>query len=901
MDEYKELKPREKPNISNIESFSQNISNFREIKADNFEDNLNISDIMEENRKMQQKENSQSKNYINSNIYKDINIKDDFSEDLDNIKEDEFNQRKISLCSMQSEEFNYNDLNNINNLNNKKTFLIDKKETKKITKEDLNNIPLPVFSCIYCSNDIIAFRHLIQEIITNKYLFQTSVYDIRDINKLIICQPIIDKDDKNEKLLNIIIKNTEYIQTNYTYEKIKTFFKSKIFNELCQKELMNNKKYFTQRIEESIVKKKKDFYFKGINKIPKNSLNNRCLFNSTNSLINNYNSLSGFVETIPTNNNINIGKNNNTNNSNISINFNSISLNNNETGNYTVKDNNNLLVSIVEHIENNIECANEIDDKEEIMDFFDLDIKRKITKENIIWENNYYDIWNPVISDDDIEENNDFSSSIKNELGISRRNKYIKRKKILTKFKKNNLSNMKSNEFHHEKDYTSELSEKDYKLKVNLLKSTSKLKSKTSNNSFNYKANKVLSVSQMKSMGSTNNSTVINYDNNEKLIKSNIISHIRDFNTINNTKNESRIAIYVNTLNMGDILQKSEHKNKKNNSINISETTSLKSKNILNQTLNNQFKIYSSFINSSSIFNLNKSKYKSKNVINKKGLNSNSTSFNKSNNNLSISKLMNKSKFMKNNSKIEKLGKNKKILDAKKNRSKDTSRKLNTFNTLNSYLSNTNNHKNNQSKNNITSMNKTISNTNNNASNNISLNGRNKIISTRIIFKKKYNNKLNFITNNNCKKTIQFKTINHKNNNNNSNSKKYNLSYCSFNKNTEKISIEKIRKKIAEISKIINNKNLKGYHLKNKANTNITGLFNTIQIGKTNKNRNKAELFPKNNNNGNNSNTNNKLNSERKSFLNSNKKLMLSSSFVNKPKIRIVDKNNIKRFINFNK
>ena len=92
---------------------------------------------------------------------------------------------------------------------------------------------------------------------------------------------------------------------------------------------------------------------------------------------------------------------------------------------------------------------------------------------------------------------------------------------------------------------------------------------------------------------------------------------------------------------------------------------------------------------------------------------------------------------------------------------------------------------------------------------------------------------------------------------------------------------------------------MKGYHLKNKANTNITGLFNTIQIGKTNKNRNKAELFPKNN--GNNSNTNNKLNSERKSFLNSNKKLMLSSSFVNKPKIRIVDKNNIKRFINFNK
>ena len=887
MDEYKESKLREKPNISNTESFSENISNFREIKADNFEDNLNISDIMEEKRKIHLNENS------NSNIYKDINIKEDFSEDLDNIKEDEFNQRRSSLCSLQSEEFNYNDLNKINN---KKAFLKDKKETKKIKKEDLNNIPLPIFSCIYCSNDIIAFRHLIQEIITNKYLFQTSVYDIRDINKLIICQPIIDKDDKNEKLLNIIIKNTEYIQTYYNYENIRTFFKSKNYNDLCQKEWINNKKYFTQRIEESIVKKKNDFYFKGINKTPKNSLNNRCLFNSINSLINNYNSLSGFVETIPINNNINIGKNNNTNNtnySNISINFNSISLNNNETGNYALKDNNNLLVSIVEHIENNIECVNEIDDKEEIMGFFDLDTKRKITKENIIWENNYYDIWNPVIADEDIEENNEFSSSIKNEIGINRRNKYIKRKKILRKFKKNYLSSIKSNEFHHEKEYTSDMSEKDYKLKVNLLKS------KTSNNSFNYKANKVLNLSQMKSMGSTNNSTVINYDNNEKLIKSHIISHIKDFNTINNTKNESRIAIYVNTLKMGEILQKSELKNKKNNSMNISGTTSLKSKNILNQTLNKQFKIYSSFINSSRIFNLNKSKYKSKNVINKKGLNSNSTSFNKSNNNLSVSKLMNKSKLKKNMSKIEKCGKNKKILETKQIRIKDISKKLNTFKTLNSYLSSMNNHKNNQSKNNITSMNKTINNTNNKTPNNIALSGRNKIISTRIIFKQKYNNKFNFVNNNNCRKTIQFKTSKKSNNNsNNSNSKKYNMSYTSFNKNTEKISIEKIRKKIAEISKIINNKNLKGYHLKSKANTNIAGIFNTNQNSKINKN--KAELFQKNNNNNGNQ-TNNKLNSERKSFINNNKKLMLSGSFVNKPKVRIVDKNNIKRFINFNK
>ena len=45
-----------------------------------------------------------------------------------------------------------------------------------------------------------------------------------------------------------------------------------------------------------MLRKKKEFYFKGINKIPKNSLNNKGLFNSTNSLINNFNALSGLVE-----------------------------------------------------------------------------------------------------------------------------------------------------------------------------------------------------------------------------------------------------------------------------------------------------------------------------------------------------------------------------------------------------------------------------------------------------------------------------------------------------------------------------------------------------------------------------------------------------------------------------
>ena len=365
-------------NINESPNKNENVKNnpnFGEIKLDNFEDSLNISNIGEDKYSIPKKEEN--------NIFAE-----DFSEDLDNIKEDEFTQRKLSDCSMQSDEFKNEEINidvNTNNLNNnlKNKAInedISRKFTKKLTKEELDNIPLPVFSCIYCSNLSIAVKHLSQEIITNKYLFQASIYDIKDINKLIIYQPLIDRDNKNEKLQDIIIKSTEYLYYSYNQENIKNFFSSKNYIDICNNELNNNKKYFTQKIEESIVKKKKDFYFKGIKNIPKNSINNKGLFNSTNSLINNYNALSGFVENIPVNiNNYNynyiINKNNNTSNSNLSLNFNSISLNNNEIGNIckdTHINNNNLLVSIVEHIENNNENQNELDDKE-VMDLLELD------------------------------------------------------------------------------------------------------------------------------------------------------------------------------------------------------------------------------------------------------------------------------------------------------------------------------------------------------------------------------------------------------------------------------------------------------------------------------------------------------------------------------------------------
>ena len=326
--------------------------------------------------------------------------------------------QKIDIDNIQIDLNNQN--NNIININD------ENKKSKKIrTKDDLNNTPLPIFECLYCTNEKIVFKHFSNEILSNKYLLQTPVYDINDLNKLILNKRLINKDDRNEKLLNIIIKNTEYIKLYMLKEKSKLYFKSNIFKILCQKNEIDNHLLFKHKIEDSIVRKKKDFYFKrGINKIPKNSMNNKGLFNSTNSMINNFNTLSGLVEPVQQINANNNAKNNFTiaTCSNNSINFNSLSLNNNEFNCY--KDNNNMLDCVVEKIEKNDESVNYMDDKDYIMDFFRFDLSRKITKKDINWEKIYYDIWNPNISSD--YDDNDYEEDLNtNNINEENKNKSI--------------------------------------------------------------------------------------------------------------------------------------------------------------------------------------------------------------------------------------------------------------------------------------------------------------------------------------------------------------------------------------------------------------------------------------------------------------------------------------------
>ena len=399
----------------NIDQISQSKNNFnnKDNIFNDFDADLNLSGIENiDNNEIK------TKNTKNNIPFENTSIDKSFGEDFDNLNKINITNAEVNESSIQNIQL---DLNNENE---------NKKEKKIRTKDDLNNTPIPVFECLYCTNNKIVFQHFINEILSEKYLLQTSIYDINELDKLICNKRLINKDDKNEKLLNLVIKNTEYLKIYIPKEKSIIYFKSNIFFNLCQKNEIDHHRLLKQKIEDSIVRKKKDFYFKGINKIPRNSMNNKCLFNSTNSLINNYNALSGFVEPVQqiNANNINNIKNNYTiaTCSNNSINFNSLSLNNNEF-NY-IKDNNNMLDYIVEKIEKNDESVNYVEDKEEILDFFTFDLSRKINKKDLKWEKKYYDIWNPDISSD-FDENdnneNEFHFKSNNNINDENENKSI--------------------------------------------------------------------------------------------------------------------------------------------------------------------------------------------------------------------------------------------------------------------------------------------------------------------------------------------------------------------------------------------------------------------------------------------------------------------------------------------
>ena len=389
------------------------------------------------------------------------------------------------------------------------------KHKPKITKEELNNIPLPIFSCIYCCNEEISFKHLSNEIISNKYLFQTSIYDLKQLDIL------ISKNDQKQidnKLYNLYLDNLENLKSFYYKDKILSFFKSKKFLLKCANNEINISKRFRMKIEEKANKKKKDFYFKEIKeiqRISKNSLNNKCLFNS-NSLINNYSYLIGLIhngtsvlQNLPEKK---INSLSNSHSSNL-LHSNSMIWNKNEKKNEIgmigQDKNGNYVENIVEKIDKNVES--------DIFDFLGENyLKRKINRKDIEWEDTFYDVNNPIIDDEIIEDQDIYN--------------FIDNKKIKNKNKINNI--IKENN-------TTEKSHKSNK--VNITCNSSKYISANSDNKSNIK---ISIFNTSKSLASTNTSSNIILKNSVRdrenkasslFLNGNKILNINNMNNNNST------------------------------------------------------------------------------------------------------------------------------------------------------------------------------------------------------------------------------------------------------------------------------------------------------------------------------------------------------------------------------
>jgi len=352
-----------------------------------------------------------------------INKKDNFNTNLEiTDKCDVLNPEKslelskIEVIDEQIKQKNKNVEDDIDELNDLSEYSFIKENNKnkpkknKITKEQLNNIPLPIFSCIYCCDEKISFNHLSNEIISREYLFQTSIFDMKQLDILITGKRTTKINDN--KLLNIVINNFENIQEFFDKKKTKIFFGSKKFVKKCKNFEINIKKKFRMKLEEKVNKKKKDFYFKeikGMYKISKNSLNNKCLFNS-NSIINNYSYLANLIPTGDLIQNFSDKKNNSLNSShlsNLNIQGNSKSWKKNEIGLIGKDNNKHYVENIIEKIDKNIES--------DIFDFLgENDLKRKINRKDIDWEDNYFDINNPVIEDDILETKEEKEKNIFN-------------------------------------------------------------------------------------------------------------------------------------------------------------------------------------------------------------------------------------------------------------------------------------------------------------------------------------------------------------------------------------------------------------------------------------------------------------------------------------------------------
>ena len=516
----------------------------------------------------------------------------------------------------QFDSINSYDLESIihyNRTRNRNSKVINMK--KKLTKEDLNNIPIPIFSCIFCSNDKIAFNHLINEILWDKYYVMSSIYDIQLIDKLVKTNPIMDNYNKNPPLINVIIKSTDFIKKHYNRKEIHNFFKSDKFRKKIEFNINCSNKCFKKKLESQLRMKKNKELSSNKNVTDYKSLfhkqnNNNSTFTNDN-LTTNKNSINN---TIGTGSFPNIGLSSSLNNNN---NENKNNINNNNNLNIGLNQN-NIMESIMEKIEKNEES--ECESEEKFLNILENknNITNKMSKIKVSFENKFYDIWNPEITL--VSEEKD-EIQIKNQL-TERNTKYIKsliynKNKRIKRCRINDDNNLvvKNNQGNNIISYNSEKNDK----KINYKKIffspflNNNLKKRNLMDFIKYKNKRNFHVDPLllkekfftKDQNKTNKSN-LDLINNLLTTKSrdsynNTVSHLR-------TKNSSKISNLLKSKS-GFIIDKKKDNNINSKKFMTSSTLSSKNNNSHIQKKTN-FTLSNFFPSSSKIV-----KYKSFNKI----------------------------------------------------------------------------------------------------------------------------------------------------------------------------------------------------------------------------------------------------------------------------------------------
>ena len=408
---------------------------------------------------------------------------------------------------------------------------------KKLTKEDLNYIPLPIFACIYCSNDYISFKHLSNEKLSSKYYNQTSIYDMKTLDELIKYRHIFDTFNNKPSLLNLIIKNTEYIKKYYEKSDVISFFNSNKFQKFYTCNKREIKKHLIYRLENCIIRKKnKDltnrivnnnkFANKNFSYYKYNGNNSNHLFNDNCYNINgNIKNNNTFGTTCP-----GTGYNCSTNNIiSFSINNYDINNNNNNNNNCNIGVNNiNMMENIIEKIEKNGESESGGEGSEEFLNIFgnESQLHRKINKNKISFEENYFNIWSPDFTQ--IDQNSDDKKGLEK----SNMNDLEENKNVNLKDVKNNLNNDEKN-----------------RMKENNLNNENKIHYIINNKENN----------QMKN--SFNYSLTSNLKNNDFSISRNQNKILKEINLKKNRKFQTLNKNNLFSKNIDDLIPKEQFKN----------------------------------------------------------------------------------------------------------------------------------------------------------------------------------------------------------------------------------------------------------------------------------------------------------------------------------------------------